>query len=96
VAQVIWLTTATKDAVRLFYFLEGKDVKAAGRMLRLLDEGALLLVGSPRLGMLIDNDRREFYMPFGGGHYVLSYMQDPQGNIVIIRVWHSRENRNPV
>lgn len=94
--KAIWLTAATKDAVRLFYFLEKKDAEAARRMLQLLEEGAEFLTGSPRIGMPVGDGRREFYMQFGGGYYVLRYMLDPEENVVIVRTWHSREDRNPV
>lgn len=36
--------------------------------------------------------RRECYLPFGAGAYVLRYQLDGEA-IVIIRVWHSREHR---
>ncbi len=36
--------------------------------------------------------RRELFIPFGPGAYVLRYIFD-QDIVVIIRAWHSRENR---
>jgi len=36
--------------------------------------------------------RRELYLPFGNGAYVLRYRLDGD-MVVIIRVWHSREHR---
>lgn len=38
--------------------------------------------------------RRELYLAFGAGAYVLRYIQNKDGNVVIIRVWHSREHRS--
>lgn len=94
--QVTWLQSASEDSVRLFYFLCEKDQEAARRMLKLLEEGAEFLDDSPRVGIPVGDDRREFYIPFGAGYYVLTYMLDLEGKPVIIRVWHSREDRNPV
>lgn len=94
--RVTWLRSASEDAVRLFYFLDDKDKKAAKRMLKLLEERAEFLISSPRVGMPVGDDRRELYIPFGAGYYVLTYMLDVEGNPVIIRVWHSRQDRNPV
>ena len=36
---------------------------------------------------------REVVAPFGGGAYVLRYRIDREGNVFVIRVWHSREDR---
>lgn len=32
-------------------------------------------------------------IPFGAGAYVLRYKLDPAGDPIVIRVWHSREER---
>ena len=37
-------------------------------------------------------DRRELFLPFGASSYVLRYLIDEQ-TVVIVRVWHGRENR---
>jgi hypothetical protein len=39
-----------------------------------------------------DTDRRELFLPFGTGGYVLRYITDMEV-IVIIRAWHSKEQR---
>lgn len=41
-----------------------------------------------------DTGRRELFLAFGTGAYVLRYKMDVAGTVVIIRVWHSRENRD--
>lgn len=95
-AKVVWLHSATEDAIRLFYFLETKDQPAAKRMLQAVETGAERILKSPRIGFLRGDDRREFYIQFGDGYYVLRYILDAEQNVIIIRVWHSREDRNPV
>lgn len=37
--------------------------------------------------------RRELILPFGAGAYVLRYKIDGE-DVVIIRAWHSREDRD--
>ncbi len=40
-----------------------------------------------------DTGRRELVVSFGVGAFVLRYMRDENDTVVIIRVWHSKENR---
>lgn len=40
-----------------------------------------------------ETGRRELVVPFGVRSYVLRYIIDNDGNVVILRVWHSREDR---
>jgi len=40
-----------------------------------------------------DTGRRELVISFGAGAFVLRYMWDRNDTVVIIRVWHSKENR---
>lgn len=42
-----------------------------------------------------DTDRREIFLAFGAGAYVLRYRIDGD-TVVILRTWHSREKRNPI
>lgn len=43
-----------------------------------------------------DTGRRELFIPFGVGFYVLRYKIVGEDCAVIVRVWHSRESRNEV
>ncbi|MBR8838912.1 MAG: type II toxin-antitoxin system RelE/ParE family toxin [Stigonema ocellatum SAG 48.90 = DSM 106950] len=54
-----------------------------------------MLADFPAIGKPINDGtgRREVFLPFGAGNYVLRYKVEHQ-IIVIIRVWHSRENRD--
>jgi plasmid stabilization system protein ParE len=52
-----------------------------------------LLRKTPEMGRKVEGtDRREVLAPFGGGAYVLRYRVDADA-VVIVRVWHSREER---
>ena len=95
-SQIRWLREALADFERLHDFVLSKSPDAAARAAQTLLEGAQLLRDSPALGRLMPDEsgRRELFLPFGAGNYVLRYqLADPE-TVVVIRIWHSRENRN--
>lgn len=94
---VKWLPEALADVDRLHDFLKQKHPEAAARAARVMLDGANLLANAPDLGRSMDDDtgRRELFVSFGTGAYVLRYRHDEDRNPVIIRVWHSREQRTP-
>lgn len=95
VTQIKWLPEALADVERLHQFLSEKSPSAAARAAAIILDGANQLQQMPRLGrpMSDDTGRRELFMTYGSGAYVLRYMIDNQQAVVIIRVWHSKENR---
>ena len=92
--DLIWLPEARDDIERLFNFLLEVNPAAAQRAVRLIQSGAQRLLDYPQIGQPMDDDsgRRELYLPFGAGSYVLRYRMDGQ-SVVVIRVWHGREHR---
>lgn len=97
-AQVVWSPSAIEDISRLYQFLANKNQDAANRIAGSLKFQTDLLVMTPALGRLMNDDsgRRELYIPFGASFYVVCYLIDSEGNPVVLRAWHSREDRNPV
>ncbi len=95
-SKIKWLPEALADVERLHTFLKDKNPQAAARAARAILEGAELLKTSPNIGrpMQDDTERRELFISFAAGAYVLRYMQENGNTVVIIRVWHSRENRD--
>jgi plasmid stabilization system protein ParE len=98
VAQVVsvkFLPQALADIERLYAFLDSKSPEAAAKAAAIILDGAKLLQSMPRIGrpMPDETGRRELFMAFRAGAYVLRYMQEGDHTIVIIRVWHSREYR---
>ncbi len=91
---LFWLPEAFEDLERLHAFLLGKSTAAAEKVLRLIDEGVDRLLEYPELGSPMDDDtkRRELFLPFGAGAYIVRY-RILNESVVIIRVWHSRELR---
>ncbi len=88
-----WLPEALDDLQRLHRFLREVSPAAAQRAATAILEGADHLEEHPRIGKRLDDDRREWFVPFGVGAYVLRYRLDGDDNPVVIRVWHSREDR---
>jgi len=95
VAKVKWLPEALADVDRLYRFLLDKDTEAAARAAGHILEAARLLATSPRIGQPMPDDtgRRELFIAFGAGAYVLRYILEEADIPVVIRVWHSKESR---
>ena len=91
-----WLPEAVDDLERLLAFLRERSPEAVARAARAILEGADFLLTSPRLGRSLPDrtGRRELFIPFGSGAYVLRYILEDDDTPVIIRVWHSRELRD--
>ncbi len=91
--RLIWLPEAKADVLRLFDFLVDVNPTAAGQVVRAIRSGADRLRNHPRLGRPMDDGlRRELVLPFAGGAYILRYRLEGE-TIIIIRVWHGREQR---
>lgn len=93
--KIKWLPEALNDVQRLYDFLYDKDINAAKRAALSILKGSSLLKTSPRIGrpMSDETGRRELFVAFGAGAYVLRYMLEDEHTAVIIRVWHSKEIR---
>jgi plasmid stabilization system protein ParE len=90
-----WLPEALADVARLHDFLNSKNPQAAARAAAAILDGATILQANPGIGrpMADDTGRREWAIAFGAGAYVLRYRIGDAGEPVIIRVWHSLEDR---
>ncbi|WGS88625.1 type II toxin-antitoxin system RelE/ParE family toxin [Methylomonas sp. UP202] len=93
-SKVVWLPEAVEDTRRLRQFLEDQSPAAAARASQVLRAGARRLAEFPEIGHPLDDgtNRRELFLPFGTGGYILRYRLDGQ-IVAIIRVWHTREQR---
>jgi len=92
--RLVWLSQTQADIQRLYDFLIEQDPRAAERAVRGIQLGAQKLLDFPRVGRRMDDatERRELFVPFGAGAYVLRYRIHAD-TIVVLRVWHSREER---
>lgn len=93
-SEIIWLPEAVADVDRLYGFLRDHNPDAAERAARIILDGSHQLASLPEIGrpMADGTGRRELLLPFGSGAYVLRYLIH-QNRIVIVRVWHGREDR---
>ena len=92
--NIVWLPESRDDIQRSYDFLLARDPAAAERAVRAIQVGAKGFLENPRTGRSLDDEtgRRELFVPFGAGAYVIRHVVlDDQ--IVVIRVWHSREKR---
>ncbi len=94
--KIEWLPEATKDVARLREFIKKENPLAAKKAGQRILDAVNLLTKNPEAGMPSpDEDCDEFrdlYAPFGKGGYTVRY-RIKQRSIVIVRVWHSREDR---
>ena len=92
--KVVWTKESSDDLDRLFDFLLEKSPDAAAKAVRAILDKVDLQLEYPKVGPRMDDDssRREFFIPFGAGAYVLRYYIVNE-HLVIVRVWHSRELR---
>jgi toxin ParE1/3/4 len=92
----VWTPEAFADLRRLVDFLKRKDALAAGRAAKAIRDGPAMLSRVPLAGKIMDDGaRREWFVRFGASSYVLRYRIDADGRVVVIRIWHSREDRPP-
>ena len=93
--EVKWTKFALDDLERLFGFLKEKDPKAAQNAARKIRGIVDNLSVYPLMGKPMEDDtgRLELSAAFGKNGYVLRYMIDDDGTVVIIRIWHFLESR---
>jgi plasmid stabilization system protein ParE len=91
-----WLPEALTDLARLRDFIRVHNPDAAERAAKRILEFVRKLQLHPLIGRpVVDIDRpklRDLFIPFGQAGYWLRYnITDKE--IIIVRIWHSRENR---
>ncbi len=81
------------DAERLHEFLAEKNVEAARRAVAVIDAAVRSLAQLPLRGRPAGiAGIRELIVPFGRSGYVVRYAYlERRNEIVILRLWHSRE-----
>jgi len=87
-ANVVWLERSAIDIARLGNFLSDKDTQAAQRALQVIYGGGELLSIHPKIGRPLDDGsyKRELFLAFGSGFYVIRYFLDTNNTVVIVRV----------
>lgn len=89
---LIWLPDTLADIERLHDFLAQTKPTGAQRGAAAIIRAARRIQKNPYLGTT-RAEFRELPAKFGRREYVLRYMVLPNADILIVRVWHSREQR---
>ncbi len=92
--NIEWTARASDDLVGLHGFLAAVAPDAAAKAVQTLSRAPLKLVEFPRIG-----ERLEGYSPrdvrrINVGHYEMRH-ELTGDRIVVLRLWHMRENRSP-
>lgn len=92
--KLIWEPGAVEDLSMLREFIQPHNGKAAVNAAQRIIQAANLLLDHPHLGHPMDDIPafNELFIPFGKRGYVLRYRIDEE-KIIILRIWHGRENR---
>ena len=90
--KIVWHREAILDQKRLFDYLKSVNPAAAQKAAELIRQGAQSLQQWPNRCRAMDDGsgRRELFIQFGSGAYVLRYVLEGEF-IYILRVWHSKE-----
>ena len=93
-ARLTWVPEALRDVERLRQFLMDKSPVAAARAAAATIEGTLRLRQFPALGRPDElGEFHDLFIPHGAGAYVLRYRLDAKRDVIVVRVWFSREER---
>jgi plasmid stabilization system protein ParE len=92
--KVRWRPEALADLELLLDYLKSRNERAALRAGQVIDAASLSLADSPYRGVPLadDSGRRKLVIPFGKSAYLLHYIVD-DNSVVIVRVYHGRQNR---
>lgn len=91
--RIEWTDRAASDLVRLHAFLEPIAPDAAARVVQQIARAPNRLLEHPRIGEKLDAYAPREVRRIVVGHYEMRY-EIAAGTIFILRVWHSREDRD--
>jgi len=91
--RIRWTSKASSDLVRLHDHLKPVAPEAAARVIRQLAGAPGKLVDYPRLGEKLEAYEPREVRRIIVGDYELRY-EIAQATILILRLWHCRENRS--
>jgi plasmid stabilization system protein ParE len=94
-SPLIWSPAALRDIDRIYRFLAPKNVSAARRAVKSIQDGISAIRLQPGMGRMIDDMPdafREWLIDFGDSGYVVRYRIDGS-NLIALAVWHLKEER---
>ncbi len=92
--ELIWDYGAVDDLLKIREFLEPHNKKAASNSAQCIIKSANFLLDNPYLGRPLEDmpEFSELFIPFGQRGYVMRYRVENE-KIIILRIWHCREDR---
>lgn len=93
-SQIIWTQSATDDLNRHYDFIKLNNLDAAARAVKAIVTSAESLQENPRRGAIVDEvaGLRKLLVSFGKYGYIIHYVI-LEDDVIILRVYHGRENR---
>ncbi len=91
--MLIWTSKGASDVVRLYEFLRPVNKPAAVRVVRALLAAPEALPANPRMGEKLDEFEPREVRRILVGSYEMRY-EIRAGNIMVLRVWYTREDRS--
>ena len=91
--RLAWPPHALLDVQRLYRFLAPKNIDAAKRAVKAIQENVRLIALQPGIGrplVAMDGQYREWLINFGDSGYIAQYHHDSQ-TAVILAVRHQKE-----
>jgi plasmid stabilization system protein ParE len=93
-SEIVWSDTALDDLNRHYDFIKLNNIEAASRALQAIVSSSESLQQNPCRGAIV-NDKaglRKLLVPFGKYGFVIHYIVLEE-DVVILNVYHGRENR---
>ncbi|YAF96531.1 MAG: type II toxin-antitoxin system RelE/ParE family toxin [Nodularia sp. CChRGM 3473] len=93
-SQIVWAKTAIDDLNRHYDFIKLNNPNAAARAIQAIVSSGETLQQNPRRGKIVDEiaGLRKLLVSFGKYGFILHYVI-LENDIVILRIYHGRENR---
>ena len=90
---LVWSPVVRHDLIRLREFIQPHNPHAEQRSAEKIRKAAKTILDNPAIGTRIEGRKdHEFFTAFGQGGYILRY-QIIGLKIVILKIWHTREDR---
>ena len=90
--EVKWTSKALSDLSRLFEFLVPVNRQAAAKTVQSLTVAPTRIMNQPRIGERLDEFEPREVRRLLVGHYEIRY-EIQESIIYVLRLWHTRENR---
>ncbi|MEH2324174.1 MAG: type II toxin-antitoxin system RelE/ParE family toxin [Nostoc sp.] len=93
-SQIVWTQTAIDDLNRHYDFIKLNNADAAARAVQAIVSSGDSLQENPRRGAIVDEiaGLRKLVVFFGKYGFIIHYVI-LEDDVVILRIYHGRENR---